>query len=264
MAHGGVRRPQSFDGVAALYDRARPRYPAALVDDLVGATGIGPGSRVLEIGCGTGQLTVPLARRGVDLTAVEMGGNLAAVARRNLAPFPTAQVVVSAFEDWPLPDEPFDLVVSATAFHWFDPAVRVEKSAAALRPGGVLAIVETHWGMGQEPDDFWLASQVCFERWDPHHDPDFRPPRIKEVATTKPELEQSRHFTGTELRRYPADRDHTAGSYCSLLGTWSNILGLEESARAGLLGCLHDLIERRFGGTIVRHDLIDLWLAHRL
>lgn len=47
----------TFDEAADLYDRARPRYPQALVDDLVRAAGLGPGSRVLEIGPGTGQLT---------------------------------------------------------------------------------------------------------------------------------------------------------------------------------------------------------------
>lgn len=63
----------TFDEAAALYDRARPRYPEPLVDDLARAAGLGPGSRVLEIAPGTGQLTVPLATSGCRLTAVELG-----------------------------------------------------------------------------------------------------------------------------------------------------------------------------------------------
>jgi hypothetical protein len=55
--------------------------------------------------------------------------DLAAVARRNLARFPASKVVTAAFEDWPLPSEPFDLVLAATAFHWIDPAVRLVKAA---------------------------------------------------------------------------------------------------------------------------------------
>jgi SAM-dependent methyltransferase len=105
----------SFDKAAELYDRARPRYPAALFEDLADLTGIGPGSRVLEIGPGTGQATLPLAERGCRVVAVELGPDLAAVARRNLARFPTVEVVTAAFEDWPLPSEPFDLVLAATA-----------------------------------------------------------------------------------------------------------------------------------------------------
>src|SRR3712207_9472293 len=77
-----------FDEDAERYDRARPGYPPALFDDLAALAGIGPGCRVLEIGCGTGQATVPLAERGCEVVAVELGPQMAAVARRNLARFP--------------------------------------------------------------------------------------------------------------------------------------------------------------------------------
>src|SRR5215211_2574155 len=123
----------TFDEDAERYDRARPGYAPALFDDLAVLAGLGPGSRVLEIGCGTGQATIPLAERGYHVVAVELGAELAAVARRNLARFPAVEVITAAFEAWPLPPEPFDLVLSATAFHWIDPAVRVDKSADALR-----------------------------------------------------------------------------------------------------------------------------------
>ena len=75
----------TFDQAAELYDRARPRYPPALFEDLADVTGIGPGSRVLEIGPGTGQATLSLAERGCRVVAVELGPDLDAVARRNLA-----------------------------------------------------------------------------------------------------------------------------------------------------------------------------------
>ncbi|WP_236788829.1 bifunctional 2-polyprenyl-6-hydroxyphenol methylase/3-demethylubiquinol 3-O-methyltransferase UbiG [Amycolatopsis sp. GM8] len=75
------------------------------------------GHRVLEIGCGTGQATMPLAKRGYAITAVELGAEMAAVAHRKLADFPDVEITVSAFEDWPLLREPFDSVFAATAFH---------------------------------------------------------------------------------------------------------------------------------------------------
>jgi cyclopropane fatty-acyl-phospholipid synthase-like methyltransferase len=72
---------------------------------------------VLEIGCGTGQLSVPLAQHGAELVAVELGPSLATVARRNVADFPAARVEVGGFEEWPVPADPFDVVVSASALH---------------------------------------------------------------------------------------------------------------------------------------------------
>src|SRR5437588_12952784 len=72
----------TFEEVPELYDRARPLYPAELFDDLVSFAGLEAGSQVLEIGCGTGQATLPLAERGFDIVGVELGTGLAAVTRR--------------------------------------------------------------------------------------------------------------------------------------------------------------------------------------
>jgi SAM-dependent methyltransferase len=135
--------------VATLYDEARPGYQERLFDDLASLSGTGPGSRVLEIGCGTGQATLPLARRGYRLLCVELGANLAAIARSKLTGYPGARVLASSFEDWVAEEGAFNLVVSATAFHWVDPAVRYRKSALALRQGGSLALIwNTHYPEG--------------------------------------------------------------------------------------------------------------------
>src|SRR5437879_5412170 len=91
--HRHIRRRESFDEVAELYDRARPGYPQRLIDDLVALTDLDKRCRVLEIGSGTGQLTVPLAERGLSVVAVELGSSLAEIARRKLAPFEHAEVV---------------------------------------------------------------------------------------------------------------------------------------------------------------------------
>ena len=124
-----------FDDDAELYDRARPAYPEPLFDELVRLAGLRHGDRALEIGPGTGKASVALARRGLRLTGVEPGENMARVARRNLGAFPTAEVQVGAFESWQLPAQPFDLVVAATCWHWLDPDVRFLRAAEALRPG---------------------------------------------------------------------------------------------------------------------------------
>jgi protein-L-isoaspartate O-methyltransferase len=76
-----ARLRATFDEAAERYDRTRPGYPPAVFDDLAELAGVGPGRRVLEIGPGTGQATVPLAERGCRIVAVELGAGLAAVAQ---------------------------------------------------------------------------------------------------------------------------------------------------------------------------------------
>ena len=78
---------------------------------------LGRGSRLLELGCGTGQATVPLAERGYRVLALDLSEGMAALARRKLAAFPAVEVVHAALDEWPLPKEPFDAVLAATSFH---------------------------------------------------------------------------------------------------------------------------------------------------
>jgi SAM-dependent methyltransferase len=203
MSQGDRERLRStFDQAAELYDRVRPRYPPALFDDLAELTGIGPGSRVLEIGPGTGQATIPLAERGCQVVAVELGAHLATVARHNLARFPAVEIVTAAFEDWPLPAAPFDLVLAATAFHWIAPAVRVTKAADALRPGGWLATITTHHIAGGD-ESFFADAQTCYERWDPGTPPGgvaLEP--AADVPHASDELDRSHRFGPARFRRY--------------------------------------------------------------
>src|SRR5579863_1094508 len=104
-------RRESFDLVAEDYNVYRSPHPQEVVDTIIALSNLHHGSRVLEIGCGTGQLSVPLAQHGIDLLALELGPRLAAHATLNLEQFPKAHVEVGSFEDWPLPSERFDAVV---------------------------------------------------------------------------------------------------------------------------------------------------------
>jgi ubiquinone/menaquinone biosynthesis C-methylase UbiE len=130
-----------FDGVAPLYDATRPGYPAEIVDAVCASAGIGRGADVLEIGCGTGQLTRQLAGRAFNLTAIDIGAAMIRAARRNVVD-PMAGFQVCSFEDF-AGTEYFDLIVSATAFHWVDPGIGLAKAARLLRPGGWLALLTT-------------------------------------------------------------------------------------------------------------------------
>jgi SAM-dependent methyltransferase len=250
----------TFDQAAELYDRVRPGYPAALFDDLAELTGIGPGTRVLEIGPGTGQATLPLARRGFRVVAVELGPDLAAVARRNLAGFPSVEVVTAAFEEWPLPAQPFDLVVAATAFHWIDPTLRVDKVADALRPGGSLATVTTHHIAGGD-ESFFAEVQDCYERWDPDTPIALSLKAAIDIPSSHYGLDRSNRFGPGTLRRYQWDHPYTTASYRELLLTYSGHRALEPEAQASLLGCIAQLIDTGYGGQITKRYLTELRVA---
>jgi len=188
---------------------------------------------------------------------------MARVARRNLARFEHVEVVTSAFEDWTLPAEPFDVVVSATAFNWIDPAVRVTKAAEALTDGGVLATVATHHVAGGS-EAFFAEVQECYERFDPSTPPGLRPRPAEQIPQDGEEIDGSGRFEPAVFRRYERDLAYSTAGYLDVLRTYSGHRALPNEARDGLLGCIGDLIERRHGGRIVKRYLTELRLAHRV
>ena len=260
--HDRERLRETFNLDAELYDRVRPGYPMELFSDLADLAGVGPGCRVLEIGCGTGQLTVPLAKRGCEIVAVDLGSDMAAVASHHLRNYPSVQVIVAPFEDWPLPARPFDVVVSATAFHWLDPAVRVIKSAEALRPDGVLATVATHHIAGGD-EDFFVRVQRCYEQWKPSASTRIQLQAAAEIPMDSEEISRSGRFGPATFQRYEWEKTYSATAYCELLLTYSDHRALASEARQGLLDCVANLIESQYSGQITKRYLTELRLARR-
>jgi SAM-dependent methyltransferase len=251
-----------FGQDAERYDRARPGYPDQMFADLAQLAGLSPRSRVLEIGCGTGQATRPLARLGCTVVAVELSPELAAVAGRNLRDLPNVTIEVSPFENWTPPATPFDLVLSATAFHWIDPQVRVGKAADVLRPGGTLAVIHSeHVAGGTER--FFADAQDCYERFDPRTPPGLRLTPAAGIPDDAGEFDSSGRFGPAQFRRYEWDQSYTTGSYLDLLMTYSVTRSLPQPARDALLACLGGLIDRNHNGQIGKRYLTRLTLAHK-
>jgi SAM-dependent methyltransferase len=278
MTEERTRLRATFNEAALLYDRARPGYPEALFDDVVSLSGIPPGGRILEIGCGTGQATVPLARRGYRIFCIELGGSLAAVARHNLAAYPQVEVHNGAFEETPIEEGAFDLAIAATAFHWIDPAIAYPKTARALRasasahprvacqPGGAIALFWNLHVQGDADRGFFEAVQEVYRRETPEIVGDDRPlPRPDEVPEpVRDEIEKTGLFGEVTVRRYPWDVEYDAASYLDVLNTYSGHRSLGRAARARLLGGIAALINLEFGGRITKSYLTLCYVAQRL
>jgi SAM-dependent methyltransferase len=131
---------ESFGADAALYDRARPSYPTALIDALVAAA---PGRDFLDVGCGTGILSRQLQAAGCRVLGVDVDERMAAYARST-----GVEAEVAPFETWDPAGRTFDALVAGMTWHWIDPAAGAAKAAAVLRPGGTFAVF---WYVLQPP-----------------------------------------------------------------------------------------------------------------
>lgn len=256
---------QTFDQDAQLYDEARPGYPATLFDDIVSFSSLPSHGRILEIGCGTGIATVPMARRDYHILAIELGANLAAIARHNLAPYPQAQVHIGTFEDWPGEPANFDLALSATAFHWIDPAISYQKTAQMLKPSGSIALFWHEHVQSEASQGFFEEVQQIYLREVPEQTEKYGPllwPH--EVAEpVKADIEQAGLFGPVTVLRYHWDVTYDATSYLRLLNTYSNHRILDDQRRHRLFHDIAALINTRFNGRITKGYLAILYMAHR-
>ncbi|MDF2723887.1 MAG: putative methyltransferase [Paenibacillus sp.] len=257
-----TEKKDTFNEVAELYHRSRNHYPERLFDELVELTRLQPQSRALEIGCGTGIATLPMAKRGMAITAVERGADMAAVARSHLAGYPNVNVEVDSFESWLPPADKFDLVYSATAFHWLLPEVRYVKCADILRPGGYLAIIRYDHVAGGDTS-FFNQVQSCYEAYMPGTPKNLRLQNHEDISPDTAELEASGLFELPVVSRYVTEETYTTEQYIDLLSTYSNHIMLDTANRERLFDCIRSLINRQFNGSITKCYLHEVILARK-
>lgn len=252
----------TFDEVAELYHAVRPRYPSELFDRIRALPGMAPGSRLLELGMGTGIATGALLDAGFDVTGIEPGASLAAVARKHLGRHPHFRAIETRFEDWENPGEPFDLVFSATAFHWLDRRTRVGKAAACLREDGYLALASyRHIAGGDIP--FFEAVQQCYGAYMPGASSDTQLHSASEVWSETRELTRRGLFTEPDVFRWQIEERYDRAGYFDLLSTYSGHRLLDETHREALFRCIGEHIDALPGGVVRKAYLHELVVARK-
>jgi SAM-dependent methyltransferase len=257
-----LERARTFDAVAGLYDEMRPRYPDALFDDLADLSGVATGADVLEIGTGPGVATRPLAERGYRVVGLEPGPALAATARQNLVDLDRVEIRQTTFEDAELDPASFDLVVSASAWHWVDPEVGLDKAADVLRPGGALAI---WWGHGQLTDPAFEADSNAIHReWAPGLVDRRLSAQQGRRAQHRDRIADHPAFGPLQTGSHPFEISYDSTAFVRLLDTYSHYRLLDDDDRRHLFDALAELIDTRYDGHVSRRYESVLYVAPRL
>src|ERR1700733_2446438 len=284
MSDGTLARSYDkvFNGVAVEYDRNRPTYPDALIDQACAVGGTREGDRVLEIGCGTGQLTRSLLARGLRVTALEPGDQLILLAEVNLKDAGDVELVHARLEDVQLPCESYEAVFSASAIHWVDPDLGWHKIADALAPNGTLALIQYFGLQEQRSVDDQEALLLALRRQAPEIAATW--PTYRDLNCTIAGVQERRRnvadawswlgsydigrdyaadlFEDLLLATVPTLIEHTADELGALLGTLSFWARLSPEERDALVNENHALHER-LGRSIRASTLAVLLTARR-
>jgi SAM-dependent methyltransferase len=234
---------------AAAYNQVRPRYPQALIEQVLGIIKLNHQAKILEVGCGPGTATLSFAPFGYALLALEPNPAFYQLARQNCAPYPNVEILNSSFEEWTVTANQFDAVLAASAFHWIPAAVGYPKAAAALSEHGSLILL---WNNILQPcPEVYAYLAEVYQTYAPELD------RYQSHETQEVELQalgqmgiDSGYFNNLRSGKLIAEVTYSAEEYLLLLSTYSQYLSLEAQLKQRLFEALREKIELYCGGNI--------------
>lgn len=255
----------TFDTVASTYEKMRPGYVKELYQSLFDYIPIDINSHVLEIGSGGGQATAPILMTGCKLTAVEYGEQFSRLLKDKFKEYNSFSVITDKFEDVELDSDAFDLVFSASAFHWIPEEIGYKKVFSILKKGGAFARFANH--PYRDKNNSALSDEID-EIYDEYYNKFHKKERkalveySEEQARERAMIASKYGFSDIRYAMFYRERVFSAEEYIQLLGTYSDHIAIEEKIRTEFFEKIRKAISSH-GGKITIHDTIDLQLARK-
>jgi len=252
----------TFSKVIQDYDAARPRYPQELYEIVTGFAKIGAGATILEVGAGTGQATDLFLQGKFSFDLLEVSEEQVTFLKKKYGDDPRVTVKKDYFEQY-VTEKKYDLIYSATAFHWVDSWVGYPKAWEMLKPGGTLAV-------------FWHMSSVTYyeggifdglntlkKKYLPLESLGFDAEGIQKVKERRIAQIQSGGWFGVpEIYEYRWIDTYDAERYVTLLNTYSGTQTLPEEKRRQYLEDVREYINAH-GGSVELPQHVMLYLVRK-
>ena len=255
----------TFDTVADTYEKLRPGYVNELYNTIFEYKQINNQSRVVEIGIGGGQATLPFLKTSCNLTAIDYGENFCKLCREKFKEYTNFSAVSGKFEDIDFNNNEYDLIYSASAFHWIPEEIGYKKVYDMLKDGGVFARFANHPYRDKcKPALSEEMDKIYAEYYYKYHNKEPKPliEYCEEQAENRALIAEKYGFTDIQYKLFYRTRTFSAKEYTMLLGTYSDHIAIEEKIRTEFFSKIEEAINRH-GGEITIYDTIDLQLAKK-
>ena len=255
---------QGFNQMADYYDNNRPDYPEELITAIINKANFTAGSKLLEIGAGSGKATALFADFGFEMLCIDPGADLAEKGKERFKD-KNIKYIVSPFEDYAEPLEYFDAIISAQAFHWVSQPLGYEKCSKALKKGGYLA---PFWNLNLFRDDIDLDRELWaivnkYEGWVSCMQEKDYAARMESITS---KIVGSGLFSKPEIIHFYKECNFTADGYFNFMGglndTYMNGLSRTEAEKQACREELTQLAEKYNG--IKRNFHYELYLTQKL
>ena len=229
----------TFNDDVKNYDRYRPDYLCELFNDIIDYSS-NKIENALEIGAGTGQATSHFADLGTNITAIDIGENMVSYLSEKFNNYPNANCICSSFEDYKCDSGKFDLVYSATAFHWLDENTALPKIKNILRNNGTIALFWNHPFVGRKDDIVHNEIRKVYDKYRPN---DKTPKEFSAEDTEKyVNLLNEFDFKNVKAKLYNRERRFNADEYIGRLNTYSDHRLLPSDIKTAFLNEIYRVI----------------------
>ena len=242
------------------YDKWRPQYSEELFHTICQAAAIGHNSYVLEIGCGTGQATKPILEAGCHLTALDYSKEMIAFIQDKYGQYPNLRTCALPFEDFTSEPNHFDLVFSATAFHWIMQPQGNQKIMRCLKKGGKLAVFWNRPFVNSPDDPMHQAIQSVYKNLRKDDPPPKKYDEKLFQAIQQGLLDSG--FSNLEFHLFESTRRFTANDYIRLLNTYSDHRTMAHADKKRVEDQIATAIEKH-GKILTVYDVMDLYIVEK-
>ena len=249
-----------FDSNVIDYDRLRPKYVEEMYKKIFEYANINKDSKILEIGCGTGQATERFLKTGANLLAIEPGEKMASFCTEKFNENENFKIINTTFENAELGESQYDLVFSATAFHWVDEKIGYKKILDILKKNGAVALFWNKPFLNKKDDLLHVEIQKIYKKYRPLEN---EPIEIDyELYNKRKEKIENSGFECVEFNLFKGVREYSSENYIKLLNTYSDHMLTKPDIKEQFENEIKSVIEKN-NNVIKIYDIIDLYLAKK-
>lgn len=248
-----------FKNVISDYEFGRPKYPEELYEEIRRFSGIGPTSEILEVGAGTGQATDLFASHGHKVDLLEISDEQVAYLKEKYKNCPNIAIYKDYFEEFTTKKE-YDLIYSATAFHWIKCENGYPKAWRMLRTGGTMAVF---WNIFLDMDHsggVFDELKALKKNYMPQERDGLTLAEIKEKRINQ--ITVGDFFDLPEYHEYRTQERYDVQRFLAYLKTYSGTLMLDDSTRSQYLQAVSDCLGHH-GGSIEVPEIVSLYLMRK-
>ena len=235
-----------FDTIPEQFDEFRPHYGKELFDYFISKANIGRGTKVLEIGPGTGQATTPVLETGCDYKAIELGEHLAEFMREKYKGYENFSLVNDDFITYDFGEEKFDVIYSAATIQWIPEKVAFSKTFELLKSGGMLAMMFLRM-------DYETPQPELYKEIQRVYDEHFKPEYKYTMGSFKYDNALNYGYTQLETDLFHGVREFTGDEYMKYIGTHSDHISLKEPYRTPFFKGIENAVKAH-GDRVVFND----------